>query len=76
MHVSICALNHHEDTFCFSFDILPAKEWNKIFCCKNWAVFDNVLHQQTVEGSILAYSMGLQKVKMHSERQAKLYLEA
>lgn len=32
MHISICALNHHEDAFCFSFDILPAKEWNKISC--------------------------------------------
>ena len=76
MHAALCALNHQEDTLFFSFDILTAKEWNKIFCCKNWAVVFDVLHQQTVEGSILAFSVGFQGVRMHSERQAQLYLEA
>lgn len=39
-------------------------------------VFDDYLHQQTVEGSTFAYNIGLQKVKINSEKQAKLYLEA
>lgn len=34
MHVSVCALNHCQDSFCFSLDILSAKEWKKNFCCK------------------------------------------
>lgn len=77
MHVSVGALNHHEDSFSFSFDILPAKEWKKIICCKNQVVgFDDYLHQQTVEGSIFAYNMELQKVEINSEKQVKLYLEA